>query len=129
MTSHPDSNSNKNSSYEQDIQIQAQIKAIENEIKSQQSLTSHQQPLSTLKQFYHNNNNNSNNSISNGNGNDSDNIHFIQGCQYLAKKYKYWRMIRGDGNCYYRAFLYAICEALIKDDNKELIQQMKQFGM
>ena len=22
-------------------------------------------------------------------------------------------MIRGDGNCYYRAFLYAICEALL----------------
>jgi hypothetical protein len=98
-------------SYEQDQKTRAQMEAIEKEIKLKQSLTSDLQPLSNLVQLYDNSNSNSN---SNDNNSNDNNYNFIQGSKYLSSKYKSWRMIRGDGNCYYRAFLYAVCEELLR---------------
>mmetsp|Transcript_34238 Transcript_34238/g.51106 ORF Transcript_34238/g.51106 Transcript_34238/m.51106 type:complete len:248 (+) Transcript_34238:350-1093(+) len=33
--------------------------------------------------------------------------------QQLESKYRFFRKVRGDGNCYYRAFLYAVCESVL----------------
>jgi hypothetical protein len=102
-------------SYEQDQKTRAQMEAIEKEIKLKQSLTSDLQPLSNLVQLYDSSNSNSNNNSNNNDNNSNDNnYNFIQGSKYLSSKYKSWRMIRGDGNCYYRAFLYAVCEELLR---------------
>ena len=114
------------STYEQDQKTQAQLDAIEKEIKSNQSLTSNLQPISNLMKIYESNNDNDSNS----------NQNFIKGCEYLSTKYKSWRMIRGDGNCYYRAFLYAVCEELLRgccaDDSNAYtaeLDRMKDYGM
>ncbi len=94
--------SNTSSTYEQDQKTQAQLEAIEKEIKANQALTSNLKPMSNLTEIYEQN--------------DTDNatVNFIRGCEYLSTKYSSWRMIRGDGNCYYRAFLYAVCEELLR---------------
>mmetsp|Transcript_17070 Transcript_17070/g.22154 ORF Transcript_17070/g.22154 Transcript_17070/m.22154 type:complete len:299 (-) Transcript_17070:540-1436(-) len=75
-----------------------QLAEIEAEVKKQ-NLTSELLPLSTLISYYR----------SEG----SDN--FVSGCVYLKEVagYTNYRRIRGDGNCYFRAFLYSICEACI----------------
>jgi len=38
---------------------------------------------------------------------------FIPGIQWLASKYSCMRKIRGDGNCFYRAFLFGYLERLL----------------
>ncbi len=131
--------------YEQDIKTQAQIEQIQNEIKSNQSLTSNLQPLSTLLEIYKPNPKPNEEEEEKGyETSNNDNNCFILGCEYLVKKYSYWRMIRGDGNCYYRAFLYALCETLLQrqlefihngsvvsngDKNMDPeLQRVKQYG-
>lgn len=79
----------------------SQIEAISDEIKSTQQLTSALQPLSTLLQLY-----------KSSEANSSEVSNFIEGSEYLNKNYKSWRRVRGDGNCYYRAFLFSLCEKL-----------------
>ena len=43
---------------------------------------------------------------------------FILGLQYLAKKYL-MRKVRGDGNCFYRSFLFSYLERLVMDYHNE----------
>ena len=43
--------------------------------------------------------------------------HFAAGCQYLTQHYAAYRSVRGDGNCYFRAFLYRLVELLSSSDN------------
>ena len=38
---------------------------------------------------------------------------FLRGALYLSSKYSHIRRVRGDGNCYYRSFLYAVCESTL----------------
>jgi ubiquitin thioesterase protein OTUB1 len=110
---------------EQDKLTQAQLLAIENEIKLTQPLTSSLLPISTLLRQYSdhsgnndsNNSNNNNNSDSNGSSGNEAAAGFITSSKYLATKYASIRKIRGDGNCYYRAFLYALCECLLLRGN------------
>ena len=98
------------SAYEQDQRTQAQIEAISNEIRTTQPLTSELQPISTLLEHYEGRKNeNSETDYDNASRNN-----FVEGSRYLTKKYSSWRQIRGDGNCYYRAFLYAVCEQLLR---------------
>jgi ubiquitin thioesterase protein OTUB1 len=120
-----------NARQEQDKLTQAQLLAIENEIKSTQPLTSSLLPISTLLRQYsdhsadstNNNsaiNNDSNNNSADVNSINSDNAAaagFITSSKYLGTKYTSIRKIRGDGNCYYRAFLYALCECLLLRGN------------
>ena len=40
---------------------------------------------------------------------------FVPGIHYIGRKYASMRRIRGDGNCFYRAFLFAFLESLLKD--------------
>ena len=91
-----------------------QLQAIENEIKSTQPLTSICLPLSALVQQYTSsctsNNNDDNNNCSDAAGGDG----FLKSAHFLSKKYSHLRRVRGDGNCYYRSFLYALCESLLR---------------
>lgn len=70
--------------------IQAQVK--------KQPLTSELIPISELIE-----------SFSESDGKES---HFFRGVKYLSANagYTHIRKVRGDGNCYYRAFLYSVCE-------------------
>lgn len=89
----------------QDRLTQAQLAAIENEIKSSQPLTSQLLPISALLNQYSN---------TSGNVNErQQSAGFIQSAQFLSTKYTSLRRVRGDGNCYYRAFLYSLCEHLL----------------
>ena len=86
---------------------QAQLASIENEIKSTQPLTSQLLPISTLIHQY---------TILDEDG-QHDQQHmaagFISSAKFLEQKYTSLRRVRGDGNCYYRAFLYSLCEHLL----------------
>jgi ubiquitin thioesterase protein OTUB1 len=85
-------------------QTEAQLEAIEAEIKAAQSLTSAKLPTLALRTLY-----------------DKDS-NFDKGVLYLAKHYRDVRRVRGDGNCFYRALLYGMCEALlIRSDERQRI--------
>lgn len=43
---------------------------------------------------------------------------FLAGVKYLSSNYQALRKVRGDGNCFYRAFLFAYLEKLL--ENKEV---------
>ena len=81
-------------------QTQAQLEAIEQEIKASQALTSELKDLDPLRHQY--------------TGEDASK-YFDLGIQALQITYSKMRTIRGDGNCYYRAFLYSLCEKLLSD--------------
>jgi len=118
--------SNLSSAYDQDKKTQAQIEAIEKEIKLTQPLTSNLEPLSTLLDIYTKQDDQDSGNSSSSTSN------FIKGSGYLTGKYNSWRRIRGDGNCYYRAFLYAICEKLLRNEEKDLcekeLMRLKQYA-
>lgn len=84
-----------------------QLQAIEDEIKSTQPLTSIRLPIDALIHEYQSS------STFSCSFSDDDNG-FLQSAQFLAKKYSHLRRVRGDGNCYYRAFLYALSEGLLR---------------
>lgn len=53
---------------------------------------------------------------------------FIQGIKYLSSKYSTMRKVRGDGNCFYRSFLFAYLEGLRKNGETEFtINELKRF--
>lgn len=116
------------STHEQYNQTVAQMEAIEKDIKETQPLTSKLQPLSTLVNLYKKNNDSTAISASS-----SPESNFTQGSRYLEKSYASWRQVRGDGNCYYRAFLYAILEELLKgchaekDSSKKELKRLQDY--
>lgn len=63
----------------------------------EQPLTSDKCLLSLLEEQYKNNTN------------------FISGLTQLQETYSHIRIVRGDGNCYYRAFLYSLLEQLMSE--------------
>ena len=89
----------------------AQLEAIEADIKNQQ-LTSQLLPISVLLQQY---------------TNKEVEAAFIKGSTFLCTKYTSLRKIRGDGNCYYRAFLYSLCEHLVRDNNNAEFYRLKEI--
>jgi hypothetical protein len=103
-------------------QTQAQLEAIEQEIKASQALTSELKDLDPLRQQYK--------SYTGDGGEDAAaaaaaSKYFDLGIQALQKTYSKMRTIRGDGNCYYRAFLYSLCEKLLLSDKAELDRIVK----
>jgi ubiquitin thioesterase protein OTUB1 len=44
------------------------------------------------------------------------NENFLLGIESLAKRYDAMRRVRGDGNCFFRAFIFALCEQLLSPD-------------
>jgi ubiquitin thioesterase protein OTUB1 len=105
------STSGENSHAQKVQQTQAQLEAIENEIKETQFLTSEVKHLGALKKHYES---------------DSSSKYFEKGVDYLSKTYGTMRMIRGDGNCYYRAFLYSLSETLMT--NKDEMDRILEYG-
>jgi len=85
-------------------QTTAQINAIELEIRENQPLTSDLYPISHLVDSY----------LTDDDGGGGQANYFLQGACHLSQKYTAYRRVRGDGNCYYRAFLYALYEGLLK---------------
>ena len=94
-------------------QTEAQIEAIEKEIRETQALTSIVKDLNGLKQKYES---------------DSSSAYFEKGIDYLSTQYESMRTIRGDGNCYYRAFLYNLGESLLanKDELARILTYVKE---
>ena len=88
---------------------QAQLEAIENEVKSNQPLTSDHLEIGILAQQYVN-------AASDDDSEHQQNSGFLRGVEFLCTKYTSFRKVRGDGNCYYRAFLYALCEKLLSNN-------------
>eukprot|EP00522_Entomoneis_paludosa_P000016 CAMPEP_0172477058 /NCGR_PEP_ID=MMETSP1065-20121228/70698_1 /TAXON_ID=265537 /ORGANISM="Amphiprora paludosa, Strain CCMP125" /LENGTH=344 /DNA_ID=CAMNT_0013235297 /DNA_START=82 /DNA_END=1116 /DNA_ORIENTATION=+ len=79
-------------------QNEARLQEIEQNIRENQPLTSEQLPLTALEKQYLQ---------------ESTASNFRQGVTYLQNHYSHLRMVRGDGNCYYRAFLYSLVEQLL----------------
>ena len=48
---------------------------------------------------------------------------FVPGIHYLSSKYQFMRKVRGDGNCFYRAFLFAYLEGLLIENNNERVEK------
>jgi ubiquitin thioesterase protein OTUB1 len=101
---------NNNTHATQVQQTQAQIEAIEQDIRENQALTSELQDIHNLKQLYKS---------------DSSKF-FALGIDALSQNYSKMRTIRGDGNCYYRAFLYQLSEKLL--DNKDEWDRIFKLG-
>ena len=85
-------------------QTQAQLEAIEKEVRENQPLTSDLKPIEALKTVY---------DVS-----DPTSKYFVSGVDYLSTIYQSTRMTRGDGSCYYRSFLYSLSEHLLKDETE-----------
>ena len=104
----------------------AQLEAIENEIKSTQPLTSQLLPIAILLQQYTTNANDDTTS----NDQQQQVAGFIKGTNYLCTKYNSIRKIRGDGNCFYRGFMYSLCEQLLRsllnNNNKDEFYRLKE---
>ena len=81
-------------------QTEAQVDAIATEIRTTQPLCADRNDILLLKPLYLNESN------------------FSKGVDYLASYYTSIRSVRGDGNCYYRAFLYSLCEHLKQNDSE-----------
>ena len=79
-------------------QTESQLDAIEAEIRRNQPLTSKIQDILSLRKKY------------------VEGSSFDKGVLHLAKTYRAIRTVRGDGNCYYRAFLYSLCETTTELD-------------
>lgn len=76
-------------------QADARMDEIEADMKKRE-LTSERCPVATLEEQYK--------------GSDSK---FFPGLKALQEDYSQVRMVRGDGNCYYRAFLYSLVERIM----------------
>jgi ubiquitin thioesterase protein OTUB1 len=98
-----------------------QLSQIEAEIKRSQPLTSQLLPIEALIAQY-----------SSEEKSEDEVEGFLASSKLLSKKYTHMRRIRGDGNCYYRAFLYALCEGLLHrrfvNNSKDAeAQRVRQF--
>mgnify|MGYP006199388757 CR=1 FL=1 len=89
-------------------QTEAQVEAIETEIRENHPLCADKAGIAALKKRYENGSN------------------FSKGVEYLESCYNGMRCVRGDGNCYYRAFLYSLCEHLKKDP--EELNRVSELG-
>lgn len=89
-------------------QTQDQVETIARSVKDKQPLTSDLSPIEELRKKY------------------DPGSNFEKGVLILAKDYSSIRTIRGDGNCYYRAFLYSLCENLFRS-TKEEKSRLKTF--
>jgi ubiquitin thioesterase protein OTUB1 len=83
---------------EQDRLTMAQQEEIEAQIAATQKLIGDLEPPSILLPAYK----------------DNPAQGFVAGVEDLARRYRMMRRVRGDGNCFYRAFLFAYLAALVE---------------
>jgi ubiquitin thioesterase protein OTUB1 len=95
---------------EMNRQTEARMNEIETEIKNQ-PLTSDPRNISDLTAQYKTAANN-----------------FLAGIEDLEKNYAQIRIVRGDGNCYYRAFLYNLAEHMFqnKQEGERILECVKK---
>jgi len=92
---------------------QAQLEVIEQEIKATQPLTSELLEIASLKEHYP--------------VDDDSRKYFLLGVDELERNnYCKLRKTRGDGNCYYRSFLYRLCEMLLHNPTERT--RVLQYG-
>mmetsp|Transcript_19785 Transcript_19785/g.56855 ORF Transcript_19785/g.56855 Transcript_19785/m.56855 type:complete len:272 (-) Transcript_19785:18-833(-) len=93
-------------------QTEAQLAAIEAKDVKSQPLTSDLLPISALVDM-----------LSDATGT------YLRGAQYLATKYKSFRRIRPDGNCFYRAVMFSVCESiLLNPDNSAELERLTAWA-
>lgn len=51
---------------------------------------------------------------------------FSQGIDYLHRHYEAMRRVRGDGNCFFRALIYALCEQLLPSTAREILEHQQE---
>ncbi|CRK99230.1 CLUMA_CG012680, isoform A [Clunio marinus] len=93
-------NKTMESAENQDDLIIKQQREIEKEISDSFALISEELPVETLNNEY------------------ADDPIYTRKVQDIEKKYKYIRKVRPDGNCFFRAFAFAILEHLIKHQDE-----------
>jgi len=82
-----------------DDAIQAQERAIESEVAAAQRMVNDKEPIENLQKDY----------------NEQETQLYLHKAKDLAKAYGSMRRVRGDGNCFYRAFIFAQAEVLMND--------------
>ena len=82
-------------------QNEAALEAIQAQVQKEQPLTSERMPLSRLEAQY-----------AGSSGENDASSHFRQGLVALQQDYADVRTVRGDGNCFFRAILYALTESM-----------------
>jgi len=45
----------------------------------------------------------------------------------MERRFPYYRQVRGDGNCFYRAFIYAYLELLVLKGSKSLAAFIDEY--
>lgn len=81
-----------------DLQTLEQQKAIQKDINDSQPLISEHLAINGLMDMYK----------------DATLPGFVPGVKYLDKTFSTMRKVRGDGNCFYRAFLFGYLDILVK---------------
>jgi ubiquitin thioesterase protein OTUB1 len=99
--SRADNNNNNDAAAERERQSQARWAEIQATAQAQ-PLTSAVHPVASLAALY---------------DDDANGTHFGAGVAYLQNDYASLRVVRGDGNCYYRAFLYQLAAQLAKPEH------------
>lgn len=84
---------------DRDLLTIAQQEEIDSQIAASQPLVGPLEPLSMLLQAYK----------------DNPEKGFVEGVEDLARRYARMRRIRRDGNCFYRAFLFAYLAGLVEE--------------
>jgi len=77
-------------------QVEAQRKAIAAEMQAKPMVGEIESPSALLSEYE-----------------GASNAGFVPGIEFLSKKFKGMRRVRGDGNCFYRAFLFSYLEQLL----------------
>ena len=54
------------------------------------------------------------------------NKEYLKSIESISKKYKTYRKVRRDGNCFYRSFIYRLFEYICLKNDKKLFQKIKQ---
>jgi len=82
-----------------DSAILAQLEGIEKEVVEKQKLVDRKQPSDVLLGYY----------------DEKSSPAFLDKAKELCKIYKFIRLVRGDGNCFYRALAFAMFERMMSD--------------
>ena len=92
-------------------QTEAQLADIEAKDVKSQPLTSRRLPISALVDM-----------LSDATGT------YLQGAQYLSTKYQSLRRIRPDGNCFYRAVMFGVCESILNSDSNNELERLTAWA-
>lgn len=53
---------------------------------------------------------------------------YLQGAKYLSTKYQSFRRIRPDGNCFYRAVMFGVCESILNSDSNNELERLTAWA-